>query len=148
MICDNGAHGRYKPVSTPGQRLDVRRAVGLIADRRANLLDAVVDALLEVDMRIPGPHRPLDFLAREDSTRLRREQREDLEGLLAQFDGCSRLSELPASRIELERAEPQDGGMAVHATDRLRPRAGTSWPRWPHPMACSHSTTTAHWLPS
>ena len=52
-----------------GNRLDESRVVAAVAERRANLREAVGEAAIEIDVRVLAPHRVAQLLAADDRRR-------------------------------------------------------------------------------
>jgi len=77
---------RDEAIAALGQRFDVVRRFGLIAQRRADLLDAEVQALLKIYECLATPDLLLDFFSGDQLARMAGQQAEDLERLRLQFD--------------------------------------------------------------
>ncbi len=65
----------------PGKSLDVKRIVGIVAKDSPDLLDALVDALFEIDEGIASPELLLNFIAGDDLARATGQHGEQFEGL-------------------------------------------------------------------
>jgi hypothetical protein len=135
------------------QRLHVARGGRLVAQRRADLADAEVQGLLEVDERAFGPHLALDLFTRDELAGPAHEEREDARGLRLETCAHPGLPQLATPRVQLEDAEaetaaplalhPQQVWLSAHAHPQLSPvlapaRAALCVPRTghsPHPHA-------------
>jgi hypothetical protein len=79
---DNLFHWSKETVTSPWKGFDVTGLSGVIAQRNADLLNAEVDSLLEINEGPRTPNMPFDFFARDDLARAGRQQSENLQGLL------------------------------------------------------------------
>jgi hypothetical protein len=78
-------HRRREPVAALGEGFDVDRLRGRVSQGLAQLVDSLVQALLIIHERAVGPQAPLEFLARNNPTRLFEQGGQDLDRLLLQF---------------------------------------------------------------
>src|SRR4029077_11911024 len=92
-------------VPAAGQRLYVARRGRLVAERGADLSDAEVQRLFEVDERAFRPHLALDLFASHQLSRPADEKAEDARGLGLEARPYSRLPQLAAPRVQLEDPE-------------------------------------------
>src|SRR2546430_3443586 len=72
---------RDEPVAAFRHRFNEAGVVRIVPERQANLLDAVIEPLLEVDDGSGPPDLVAQLLARHEPPRLRRERRQELEWL-------------------------------------------------------------------
>src|SRR4029434_9206100 len=100
--------GDQKAIAAPRQRLDVLRRLRIVAKRLANLTDAEIEALVEVDEGVSAPDLLPDFVPGDNLAASGRQDRQDLERLGPQRDEITFLSELAASGIELEARETEN----------------------------------------
>jgi hypothetical protein len=102
---------RQEPVALPGDRLDEDRLTRVIAESRPHLPDAVVQALVELDVRAIGPDGRAKRLARDERARLAREDGEHAGGLGFERDaGAVRTTQFRGIRIKAELFEPKHAG--------------------------------------
>jgi hypothetical protein len=110
-------------VPAPGQGLDVAGSIGLVAEGDPDLLDAEVEALVEVDERVAAPDLAAELFTGDDVTGAGDEQRQDLERLLLQLDEHPALTQLAVAEIDLEHPEanhrPLPGPVGRWAHGRL-----------------------------
>ena len=83
--------------------------IGVIAKRRANLLNAEVQALLKIDKRLRTPKGFPDFFASDQLAAPAGEENQELRRLRRQLDRPSTLPQLPAAWIELKGSEIKAG---------------------------------------
>jgi hypothetical protein len=96
---------RDEPVAAPRQSLDVDRRLGIVAERRANLLDAKIYAVLEVYERAIWPDLLPQFISSDQFARPSGQNSKDLTGLLLQFDRPPFAVQLSALDRKLKIAE-------------------------------------------
>src|SRR6185503_1146087 len=150
--------GHEQAVPAARQRLHVARGGGLVTQRRADLADAEVQGLLEIDERALVPDLALDLLARHEIAGPADEEREDARGLRLETRPHPGLPQLATSRVQLEDAEaetaaplalhPQQVWLSPHAHPQLSPvlapaGAALCVPRAdhsPHPHAWPQAT--------
>src|SRR5262249_8484865 len=89
---------------------DVPRRRGIVAERRADLGDAEVEAAIEVDERLVLPDGLPELLARDRSSRVLDQRPQHLRGLRLQLDGAAVTRQLEAVGIECKDAETSDRG--------------------------------------
>ncbi len=106
-----GARKRYP---WRGQGFDVERTVGVVAQHLADLLDALVDAVLEIDVGLLAPELGLDFLAGNDLPGVGGEQDEELKRLRREFDDGAGFAQLKGVEIELEDPEAEQFLRGAH----------------------------------
>src|SRR5262249_32290811 len=87
------------------KRLDVRRRVGRVAERRPDLTNAEVQTLIEVDERIRRPDFLPQLLPRDERARASEQHAEDLERLRRQTHAARTASQLSGPRVQREGAE-------------------------------------------
>jgi hypothetical protein len=106
----------------------------VVAQRGPDLLDAEVQALVEVDVGVAAPDLLAQLFARDQLARARGQQRQHLERLLLDLDRQAALAQLARAQVKLELTEAEhalvSGGArcgecpAVH--DDGCPPAGTA----------------------
>ena len=79
--------------------------VGIIAERRPDLVDALVHPVLEVNKGFPSPELLLNFVTSHDLAGVTGEQGQQLERLRRQLDGYAGFRQLFGIDIQLEDAE-------------------------------------------
>jgi len=84
-----GADWSEKAVTMPRDGLKVERIVGVVAQGCPDLLDALIDALLEVNESVVSPELLLNFVARHQLAGVAGEQCEEFEGLGRKFQQCA-----------------------------------------------------------
>jgi hypothetical protein len=84
----------------------------LIAEGGPDLLDAEVQALVEVDEGVAAPDLAAQLFPRDDVSRPSDEEREHLERLLLKLDQHAALAQLAVAEIDLEDPEAQDRPLA------------------------------------
>ena len=105
---DAGPDLRNEPVALAGDRLDVRRRIGGIAQRLANLADRRVDPGLDVHEDIGTP-QPLDDVGPRDQLAWPFGQEdEQVHRLATELDPPPLPAQLVGRAVELELAETQD----------------------------------------
>lgn len=109
-----------EPISALGQRFNVAGHVGFVAERLAKFLDGGVETVVEINKCVGGPQALTQFVARHQLPALLQQDLEDLDGLALQPQPDAISAQLPAMRIEFERAE----------TERLLPAHGHDAPPW------------------
>jgi len=89
------------------QGLDEQRSRGVVTERQANLPDAVVQTLVELDVRgfIPDPLAKL--FASDQRARLHDENLEDAQRLRLDSYGTAVAEQFPRIEIELELGKPK-----------------------------------------
>lgn len=97
--------GSNEAVSSAGQCLDVAGIARGFAERFPQLLNRRVDAVIELDHGIVRPQLQPDFLAQDHLTGMVEQHHQDLEGLLADPDFDSVLTQFTGTGIGFERAE-------------------------------------------
>src|ERR1051326_7354153 len=95
-------HGKQKTISAPGQRLDEPRRLGRVAQNLADLPDAEVQSLLEIDEGVITPDALADVGAREHLTAVPRQQLQNPERLRRQLDPVAVSPELARTGVQLE----------------------------------------------
>ena len=97
-----------EPVPVLQERLDEARFLRLVAEGFAQPRNGRIQVVLEVDEDVARPEPVLQLLSRDDLTGPLEEQRQDLEGLLAQADAHPSLVEPPGCEVDFEVAESND----------------------------------------
>lgn len=94
-----------QPISTFGNSDDEPRVTGVVTQRDPNLTDAVVDAVLEVDVGVATPDRTPNFIMSDESASVAHQQRK--EGGRLWFEPGDRpgATHLAADLIELTVAD-------------------------------------------
>jgi hypothetical protein len=116
--CDRWSLDRHdKTIPTARKRLDISRRARIIAERLANLADAEVQTLIEVDEGAITPDLPVDFLARHDLAAALHQQRQQLNGLRCELHEVGALAHFSAASIELERSEAKHSRRRRHGAD-------------------------------
>src|SRR6516164_2121446 len=91
-----GKFHRYRSdetVPSPRERLDVPRLFCVVPERCANLVDAKIDAPLEIDEGVVAPETLTNFFAGYDVTRAFCKQEQNSRRLQAQLDRHSRFAQ-------------------------------------------------------
>jgi hypothetical protein len=102
-------------IAAAGQRLHVARRRRLVAQRGADLPNAEVEGLLEVDEGAFRPDLALDLFPRDQLTAAADEHDEDARRLRLEARARARLPQLAASRIQLEDPEAEPAGpLSLH----------------------------------
>ena len=130
----HAAHIGHETIAPAGQGLDEARRLGIVPERRADLLDAVVEPLLHVHVHVVRPERRLDFVARDEVARAVQEHRKDLERLVPQVDQAAFPPQFARLRVEIEDAEPK--AVAGEAPVAHCPRR---WARGFNPLDRGHA---------
>src|SRR5688572_23736047 len=115
-------HRRHELETAFGNRLHEARIVAAVAQRRANLRQAVGDAAIEIDVRVRAPHRLAQLVAADDLSRPRQQQRQCLGRLRLERDDAAVLAQLVAVGVELEGAELLDHDPLYSTTKALMGR--------------------------
>ncbi len=68
----------YEPVAFSGDRLDVARYLGGVAKRVPQATNGVVQAVVELDIRVFRPERTAEFFARYHLSRTAQQGQQDL----------------------------------------------------------------------
>jgi hypothetical protein len=104
--CCNGLrhHRREKAVSVARKRFDVERAVGIIAKRRPDLLNAFIHALFKINEGLLPPELLLNFIPGHDLARVAREQNQKFERQGRQLEQSSGFTQFFGVEIQLEDA--------------------------------------------
>jgi hypothetical protein len=123
---DRSAHPAVAP---PGERLHVARVYGAVAEGGADLADAEVQRLLEIDEGAGGPDLRLHLLARHHVAGAAGQQRQHLEGLRLKAHEGPAPAQLPGSEIHFEHAEAEEVDVGPLARSRARLRAHSLRPR-------------------
>ena len=89
------------------QRLDENGRRGVITKRHANLPDAVVQTLVELDERRLVPDPLAQLFARDQRARLYDQNFEDTQRLRLDSDWAAVADQLPRIQIELELGKPK-----------------------------------------
>ena len=97
--------GNPEAIAAAGDCLDVEAVIACVVKRVANLLDAEIHSLVEVDERPFGPEVPPNVVAGDRTAGLLCEENEDLERLRLQPDSLSVAAKLFRLEIQLEVAE-------------------------------------------
>lgn len=98
-----------KAVAATGKSLDVAGLVGVVGERRANLVDREIDAVLEIHEGGTRPKMEADFLARNNGARALGEKLEQAKRLRLQADEGAVFAKLAGRRIKLKGTEPHPG---------------------------------------
>ena len=96
-----------KAVTEAGQRLDVPWRIRIVSERGPELLDGVIHPLLEVDVDVGSPELLVNRLSRDELTRMRHEDPQQLEGLWSEPDRALSFAELKAGGVEVEDTETE-----------------------------------------
>ena len=105
MAAADAEHRRNELEAALRNRLHEARILAAVAERRANLRQAVGDAAIEVDVRVRSPHRLAQLVAADDLAGPRQQQRQRLRRLRLERDGAAVLAQLARFGVELEDAE-------------------------------------------
>src|SRR5258705_6480 len=82
-----------------GKRVDEPRGLRVVAQRLPDLVDAEVQAAVEVHERVLAPQLLADLLAGDDVARTAGQQEQDLERLGREVDGKAFAPDLSRSRV-------------------------------------------------
>jgi len=96
---------RKKPIAAPGNGLNVNRRISAITQRRPDLLDAVVHALLEVHIGLVTPQGLLDLLAGDDLPGAASQHRQQLQWLRRQPDEGARFAQLFRGDVQFKQSK-------------------------------------------
>ena len=97
-----------KPIATTRDRFEISRSIGIVGQRSADLADAEVETLIEVDDQAIGPDRLADVLSGDQLPGMAGEQRQHGDRLRPQFQADAGFTELALSQIEFKDPEAQD----------------------------------------
>ena len=101
--CDlPGRRGRDKPIAAARDRLDKPRLPRLVAERKADLSNAVIEAVLEVHSRVIAPQRGDHLLARHQFAGPGHQERQQRRRLRFEPMHRAATADLPGSCVELE----------------------------------------------
>src|SRR6202000_2155785 len=100
--------GMKKTISAPRQRFDKPGRIGRVAHSLANLPDAEIQALLEVDESVVAPDTLADFGARQNLSTTPYQEFQYPKGLRRQLDTLAVSSQLSRTRIQLEYVETKN----------------------------------------
>ena len=118
--------GHEEPVAAPRKGLDELGGPCRVAEGLADLADAEVQALLEVDERVAGPDVLTDLAPPHHLAAAAGQEGEHLEGLRRQLDDVAVLTQLASPRIELEGSKAEDRRLAHR---KLIPNSGPIYRR-------------------
>src|SRR5262245_8815586 len=99
-------HRSDEAIPTTRQCLEKTRIVAAVAERGANLRQAVRQATIEVDMRVVAPDRTAQLFLAHYFVGTRQEQREGSCRLRFEGRRTAVLAQQIRRRIKFERAEP------------------------------------------
>jgi hypothetical protein len=99
--------GGDETVTSPRERLDIPRFFCVIPERRADLIDAKVDASLEIHKGVIAPQAPADLLAGNNLSGAFRKDEQNLNRLRAELDRNSSLAQFTTGRVQFKRAEAE-----------------------------------------
>jgi len=119
-----GADRGEKAVTMPRDGLKVERIVGVVAQGCSDLLDALIDALLEVNESVVSPELLLNFVACHQLAGVGGEQRQEFERLGRKFQQRAVFTQFFQVEIELEDSEAQK---PVRIAQGVTPRVPQSW---------------------
>src|SRR5262249_46898488 len=123
-------HGRDEPVAAPRQRLHESRLRRRVAERVANLRDAVVQAAIEIDEGVAAPDALLQFSARHYLARTLDQDAEHARRLRLQALRVAVAPQLARALIELEIAEVNHGSSPIpNAESRIPNPENPALPR-------------------
>ena len=100
-------------IAAPADGLDVFRLGGGVSERRAQLVDGVVQAVVEIDEHFRRPEPRPELLARHDLAGSREQRHEHFERPFLEPHSAAAVPQFAGFRIELERTEPDL--VVVHA---------------------------------
>jgi len=90
---------RYEAISTAGKSFNVGWSVSVIAERIANLLNAKVQTLIEIDKSFIAPDVISDFFSSNDLASAPDQKYEHLRRLRSELHPHSMLSQLSSSQF-------------------------------------------------
>src|SRR5208283_324826 len=96
---------RQKAIPPPRDRLDIYRPVAVVVQRGPNLLDALVQTVVEVNVGLLAPNLLLNIFPGNKLARTARQEGEDLKGLGRQLKRKTVFAQLFAVEIQLEHPE-------------------------------------------
>ena len=105
LFCVSECHRRHEPVPPLGQRLHVARAVGAVAQCRANRADAIRKASIEVHVGLTAPHVSGQLIPGDDLTGTRQKQAQDARGLGLEGHQPPGSAQFERHGVELEHPE-------------------------------------------
>jgi hypothetical protein len=82
--------------------------LGVVSQRRSNLLDAEVHTLVEIHEGVGAPEFLPDVLAVENMARPAGQQGQETERLAREVDGLACFSQFTALEVQLEAVESQN----------------------------------------
>jgi hypothetical protein len=101
---------RKEAITAARQGLNVLRLFGIVCKRRADLIDAEIDATLEVYECVVTPEALPDFLACHGSSRVFCKQAEHFERLRMYLERDSGLAQLTVNSVQFKRSETNHRG--------------------------------------
>ena len=101
-FCD---HRCDEAIAMQSQSFDINRLVGVIGQDCPNLLDALVDPALKVDIGLVAPQMLLNLFASDDLPGAAGQESEQLERLRRQAQDRSGFPELLGTEVQLEDAK-------------------------------------------
>ena len=106
-------HRRHESVTSASHCFNEAGIVSRIAERVADFVDGLVEAMVEVNEGVLGPEVLLKLLAGNDLSRLFQEHGENLEGLLLQLDPDPLPAKFSGPEIDFEDSEMDHMGQIV-----------------------------------
>lgn len=88
-----------------GHGFQIEGIVGVIAERRPDLLDAFVHSLFKIDECVAAPELLLDFIASDELPGAAGEHRQKLERLRRKLQQCAIFTQFFEIEIQLEDPE-------------------------------------------
>ena len=88
--------------------------VGIVAEHRPDLVDALVHPVLEVNKGFPNPELLLNFVTSHDLAGVTGKQDQELKGLRGQLDRYAGFGQLFGVEIQLEDAEAKQFLRGAH----------------------------------
>jgi len=98
-------YGGDEAIALARDGFDVARALGVVGQSVADLLDAEIDSGFEVDISIVAPEAALDFFTGDELPGAFGEQLENTDRLGMNFEGESGFAQFAAGGVQFERAE-------------------------------------------
>ena len=103
-----GFHRRQKPIASAIERLNESGIARIIRQGLPQFFHRAVQADVKNDEGVFGPEAFLQLLARDDFTGAFQQHRQNLEGLILQFDLDAGLAQLHRGQIHFVKAEAEN----------------------------------------
>jgi hypothetical protein len=139
-----GFNRRDEAVTAPRNRLDVSRTIRIVPESRPDLVDAEINAAIEVNKRVVSPDTLLNLRTADDFSRPLREHMQDNELLWLEFEKDTALSQLLRIWIQFEGSEVNPSVLfpgRAHA-NTFRPVYAHSTPRTATLLSTSYESSS------